>query len=186
VTVFSDGLAEYECVPGAIAVTLLRAVGELSRSDLPERPGHAGWPEATPEAQCRGPFVARFAVLLHGPWSDAVADEVERAADAVLLPLTGGTLRSALRVPVPVRGIELAGDGLAFTTAKESEDGAWVVLRCVNLRDHEVAGAWRVGAPLREARVARLDETPLAPAPLDGSVVAFTAAPRAVTTILVR
>jgi hypothetical protein len=42
-TVYSDGLAEYEADDdGAVAVTLVRAVGELSRPDLPERPGHAG------------------------------------------------------------------------------------------------------------------------------------------------
>ena len=48
-TVFSDGLAEYESLAdGAVAVTLVRAVGALSRVDLPERPGHAGWPADTP------------------------------------------------------------------------------------------------------------------------------------------
>jgi hypothetical protein len=47
-----------------------------------------------------------------------------------------------------------------------------------------------VAAPLREARRARLDETPgeaLAAAAGDGgSVVAFTAGPREVVTVLVR
>jgi hypothetical protein len=39
-TVYSDGLAEYEAADdGAVFVTLVRAVGELSRPDLPERPG---------------------------------------------------------------------------------------------------------------------------------------------------
>jgi len=40
----------------ACFVTVLRACGELSRIDLPERPGNAGWPTHTPEAQCIGPF----------------------------------------------------------------------------------------------------------------------------------
>ena len=67
-TLYSDGLAEYESLDdGTIAVTLVRAVGELSRNDLPERPGHAGWPAPTPAAQCLGPFQANFAVHLHGP-----------------------------------------------------------------------------------------------------------------------
>ena len=52
VTVYSDGLAEYEAEPtGDVAVTLVRSVADLSRNDLPERPGHAGWPVPTPEAQ---------------------------------------------------------------------------------------------------------------------------------------
>ena len=62
-TVLSDGLAEYESRDdGSVAVTLVRSVGELSKSDLPERPGHAGWPVPTPQAQCRGPFAANLAV----------------------------------------------------------------------------------------------------------------------------
>ena len=48
ITVFSDGLAEYENLEQGIAVTLVRSVGELSRANLRERPGHAGWPVPTP------------------------------------------------------------------------------------------------------------------------------------------
>src|SRR6185503_10208851 len=56
-TLYSDGLAEYEVTPdGTTWVTLLRGVGELSRHDLPERPGHAGYPVATPAAQSLGLF----------------------------------------------------------------------------------------------------------------------------------
>src|SRR4029077_16636785 len=47
---------EYEWTPGGdLLLTLLRSVGELSRGDLPTRPGHAGWPTPTPLAQCLGP-----------------------------------------------------------------------------------------------------------------------------------
>ena len=186
-TLFSDGLAEYECTDdGSVLVTLVRAVGELSRSDLRERPGHAGWPVSTPEAQCAGPFTAEFALLLHGPRSRLSVDAIERAADDVLLPLCGSTLRSALRHPDPVRGVELVGVGLAFAAAKESEDGEWLVLRCVNLAAEPCAGSWVLGAPVHEARLARLDETPAEALATDGSAVLFVAPARATTTILVR
>src|SRR5207249_11346267 len=53
--VLAPGFFEYEWTPrGDLLVTLLRAVGELSRGDLPTRPGHAGWSVATPLAQCPG------------------------------------------------------------------------------------------------------------------------------------
>jgi alpha-mannosidase len=185
-TVFSDGLAEYEADgDGGLAVTLLRAVGELSRADLPERPGHAGWPAPAPEAQCHGRFAAGLALMLHDARSPAVVDSIERAADDILLPLTGATLRSALHDPGAIRGIELDGDGLAFSSAKESEDGGWLVLRCVNLLEQERAGAWRVGA-VHEAKLARLDETIIESISTSGDNVAFTAPPRATVTILVR
>jgi mannosylglycerate hydrolase len=186
-TVYSDGLAEYEADDeGGVAVTVLRSVGELSRGDVPERPGHAGWPTPTPGAQCHGAFGAGLAVMLHGPRSASTIDAVERAADDVLLPLTGATLRSALGKPAAVQGIALGGDGLAFSGAKESEDGRWLVLRCVNLLDEPRAGSWRLGADIREAHLARLDETAIEPAPLDGESVRFLAGPRAVVTMLVR
>ncbi|MFL5578131.1 MAG: glycoside hydrolase family 38 C-terminal domain-containing protein [Gemmatimonadaceae bacterium] len=187
VTLFSDGLAEYEAgEDGGVAVTLVRAVSELSRDDLPERPGHAGWPVPTPEAQSLGPFAARFALMPHAALDDAVADAIERAADDVLVPLAAATLRSALALPAPTRGFELTGAGLAFSAAKPSEDGQWAVLRCVNVTERPVAGRWSLGFPIGEARLARLDETPVDVLPVEGDGVPFVAGPRGVVTVLVR
>ena len=187
VTLFSDGLAEYEALAdGRLAVTLVRAVGELSRNDLPERPGHAGWPMPTPEGQCPGPFAARLALLAHGARTPATTARVEQVADDVLCPLAGVTLRSALGRPAPSLGAELSGAGLAFGALKESETGDAVVARCVNLTGETVAGRWHFGFPVRGAHLARLDETPLGPAALDAAGdVTFTAGPHAVVTILV-
>ena len=74
-TTFSDGLAEYGVAPdGTTFVTLVRSVGELSRNDMPERPGHAGWPTPTPEAQCHGPFEAAFAAATSAPHAVACSN----------------------------------------------------------------------------------------------------------------
>ena len=186
-TLFSDGLAEYETRPdGRIAVTLLRAVGELSRDDLPERPGHAGWPAPTPAAQSLGAFTARFALLLHDARTDATIGEIDQAADDVLIPLRGATLRSALGVPAPTRGVELFGDGLAFSSCKPAEQAGWTVVRCVNLLDTPVNGVWRFERPVTHAVLARLDETLGLPLQPRADAVQFTAGPRDVVTILVR
>jgi mannosylglycerate hydrolase len=186
ITLYSDGLAEYEMLRDSIAITLVRAVGELSRSNLRERPGHAGWPVATPKAQSHGPFGAELAAMLHGTRLDAVIDAVERTAADVLNPLTGVTLRSALTTSPPFAGVSLEGAGLAFSTAKETEDGAFLALRCVNLLDRPVSGAWKLGRAPREARLARLDETPGAALVPRGDTIPFDAAPLGVVTILVR
>ena len=186
-TVYSDGLAEYEAdASGDVAVTLVRAVGDLSRNDLPERPGHAGWPVPTPEAQMLGPFLAELALFPHGARSPETIDTIERTADDVLLPLVGTTLRSAIADHGATGALELDGEGLAFSTAKESEDGEWLVLRCVNLTDVATKGAWRLPFAPREAKLARLDESPLGAAAIGESSVSFTAGPHAVVTILVR
>jgi alpha-mannosidase len=186
-TLFSDGLAEYEAASrGELFITLLRAVGALSRKNLPERPGHAGWPAPTPGAQSLGPFAARFALMLHGSRTPETIDAIEHAADDALLPLEGRTIRSPRNLPLASLGVELRGVGLAFSTLKDSEDGEWLVARCVNLLDTPVDGAWRFGVPIREAYTARLDETIGEPLTLTENTVPFKAAPRAVVTILVR
>jgi mannosylglycerate hydrolase len=186
-TVISDGLGEYEAMPdGGIAVTLVRSVGALSRNDLPERPGHAGWPTPTPGAQVLGPYHARFAVVPHGSPGDDVITAIERAADDVLLPLVGTTLRSAMNVIPPVAGLSLEGEGLRFLACKESEEGEWTVLRCVNATSRRVTGSWRCGWPVRDAREARLDEQPGDPLPVREGVIEVTLAPSEVATVLVR
>src|SRR3989454_693429 len=60
----APGFFEYEwTAAGDLVVTLLRAVGELSRGDLGTRPGHAGWPTATPLAQCLGASRGEVAIV---------------------------------------------------------------------------------------------------------------------------
>jgi alpha-mannosidase len=186
-TLYSDGLAEYEATDdGAVLVTLLRAVGELSRNDLPERPGHAGWPTSTPEAQCHGTFEANFALMLHGARDAAVIDRIERTADDVLLPLAGSTLRSALEVPAPTAGVSLHGTGLAFSACKIAEAGNGLVLRCVNLLDVDQRGRWDCGFRVAEARLARLDETSGEPLNVEGCVIAFGARAHETVTIVAK
>lgn len=183
----SDGLAEYESVgDGSIAVTLVRAVGALSRADLAERPGHAGWPAPTPGAQCAGPYAAKFALRLCPADSPDVRDAIERFAEDELLPITGETLRSNLREPLVRGGLELRGDGLSFSAVLPAQREGWSVLRCVNQRDVRVAGEWRLGRAMSEAMRARLDETPLESLPVEGHIVRFAAAPKEIVTILAR
>jgi len=80
-TVASRGNAEVEAVPDpdggtSLAVTVLRAVGWLSRADLAARPGHAGPPLETPGAQCPGRHRCELSLRLHAdgdPWRLAEA-----------------------------------------------------------------------------------------------------------------
>ena len=186
-TIFANGATEYEVLDdGRLAVTLFRGVGELSRADLPERPGHAGWPSPTPDAQCLGPIVSEMACLPHGPRTDEVIHEIEQTADDALFPLTGETIRALLTVPPATTGIALEGAGLAFGACKRSEDGEWMVLRCVNLLERAVEGSWAVDREIREARLARLDESPGAVLQVSDGWIEFVAGPRAVVTVLVR
>ncbi|MHA1684672.1 MAG: glycoside hydrolase family 38 C-terminal domain-containing protein [Promethearchaeota archaeon] len=66
-TVTNKGLPEAELVNGRrIAVTLVRSIGWLSRSDFPERPLHAGPAKETPGAQEVGvEYTFKYGFLAH-------------------------------------------------------------------------------------------------------------------------
>lgn len=160
--IISDGLAEYEAMPdGSVAITIVRATGELSRANLIERPGHAGWPAPIPAAQGPGRVRANFAVILGGPINVAT---IEACADDVLRPLVAETWRDASQgaaaaVPIGIRGIQLRGDGVVASAIKPAEDGDGVVLRALNLRDEPRDATWIVPYAGIEAKSVRLDET---------------------------
>ena len=110
--VLNRGLPEVEGFreDGAgLALTLLRAVGWLSRDDIePARRGNAGPTLPVPEAQCLGPQHFEFAVLPYaGHWLDA--------------DVTGVSERWR-RPPLSVQGV-----------AKPATPGAWLV-RCADRR----------------------------------------------------
>jgi 2-O-(6-phospho-alpha-D-mannosyl)-D-glycerate hydrolase len=87
----SDGLHEYEVLTGTpqvLALTLIRAVGWLSRDDLSTRTGHAGPAMETPGAQVPGACRFRYSLYFHqGNWE---LGQVWRVAESTLVPLLLG------------------------------------------------------------------------------------------------
>jgi alpha-mannosidase len=186
-TMIADGLAEAEVNDGRLALTLLRATGALSRNSLPERPGHAGWPEPTPEAQCLGMFEARSALFLHGPMSDDVLARVRDACDDVLLPLVGESWRD-LKSSGSVRGLQLTGEAFelsAFTVSALYHDA--VIVRVVNNTPRNAWGTLHFpdDGPWEVIRC-RIDETPVGAAEVTSGAFSFEGAPRAVLTMRIK
>ncbi len=187
------GFFEYEWTPqGELLLTLLRAVGQLSRDDLATRPGHAGWPTATPMAQCRGLHRVEFALV---PVTQAEVDSEDwlpRVWENVYLPVRPIWVRDCVSLPAsagdPARGIELEGDGLIFSALKPTIQGPGLILRCYNATSREVSGTWRFDQPLARAERVRLDEQEPRRLALEdrGKTVRFVAQPREIVTILVQ
>jgi membrane-associated phospholipid phosphatase len=190
-----DGLREYSVLHdgGTIAITLLRAVGFLSRDDLPERRGHAGPELATPSAQCIGTRAYRYAVV---PLDEGT--DVTRAARSI---------REWLSPPLVV-----SGDGrsrcfmsfvdeatpLALSALRAGPDGALVV-RIANPQREEISGTLRFDRPIRGARSVDLREGDLglgntgldvirtaAPLEVDGDVARVTLQPYEIGTWVVQ
>ncbi|HMV33244.1 MAG TPA: hypothetical protein PKA50_14100, partial [Gemmatimonadales bacterium] len=175
--VFAPGFFEYEWTArGDLLVTLLRAVGELSRDDLATRRGHAGWPTPTPGAQCEGAEVIELGLAAVTEDDLRAPERLERWWEDAFVPPLAVFVRDYCATDVPMidaRPVALLGEGLVFTAMKPAEDGLGYILRCANLRDEAAEGAWRwATAPGRVTRV-RADETPLAPMPCDGTEVGF-------------
>jgi alpha-mannosidase len=159
VTVFSEGLMEYEVLtdgPPRVALTLLRCVGALSRDDLATRPGgHAGPGLATPGAQCPGRHVFRFAMEPRGqPPSEAALHERARmflAPPRVVSPAGGdGSL------PTRHSFLTFAGaPGAVLSACKTADDRDGVVVRLFNPGNEPVA--LTIGAASRIERAFSVD-----------------------------
>jgi alpha-mannosidase len=127
----TDGLHEYEVLPSRppeLALTLVRAVGWLSRDDLTTRTGHAGPMLETPGAQALGRHRFRYSLFFHrGDWEQA---GVWRAAECALLPLQPGRGPGSRLAPSV---IELEPASIQMTACVPRVDG--FDLRLVNASD---------------------------------------------------
>ena len=160
--VFNRGLPEFEAVAHAaptleassggigLALTLLRAVGWLSRDDFGTRcRSHAGPMVATPEAQCPGPQRFRYAVApFSGDWVEARIKDL------------GQRWRTP---PLVFQGVEdqavSGGDGLlevttnltCVTAIKKHDDRDTLLVRLYNLTGSPVEETLRFGRDVRGA-----------------------------------
>jgi alpha-mannosidase len=130
-----DGLLEYEVVEGGreLALTLLRATGYLSRSELSLRPNPAGPLDPLEGPQLQRRLALDYAVVPHrGGWQAA---GLPAAADDFLVPLErvrGGGWPGATG---PATGRALQVDGAEVSALLRDETGA-LTLRVVNLSPH--------------------------------------------------
>lgn len=153
IAVGADGLREYSVLSdgSAIAITLFRAVGFLSRGDLPERRGHAGPQLETPTAQCLGDMTFRYCVV---PLREDV--RVPQAVRAVREFLSPAWLASG-------SGDEhsfcfLDGDPAVTLSAIRARSRDRLVVRLVNPSSEVAHTTLRFARPVRASRPLDLRE----------------------------
>ncbi len=136
-TVVHQGLLEYEVLSGAepepgsgehlggraVALTLLRAIGVISRPSLATRPNVAGPPSAVRSAQMPGPITTRYALAPGCGDPFRIADEVWTPL-IPFSPIGGGTL--------PERGSRLEVDLAACTVSALRRRGGALEMRVHN------------------------------------------------------
>jgi alpha-mannosidase len=131
----TEGLHEYELVsdePPALALTLIRAVGWLSRDDLAYRRGHAGPGLETPGAQAQGWHRFRYSLRFHrDDWAGA---GLWRAAESTRLPLeVVSVMRPGAKPAQAPARIHLEPDAVQMTACIPGTEG--YVLRLLNASD---------------------------------------------------
>jgi mannosylglycerate hydrolase len=162
--VLTHGLHEYgRDEDGALLVTLLRAVGQLSRSDIPARPHPAGPPVATPGAQCLGEQRMTYAVMPFEPAAGSAL--LLRAAEELAAPLLARAQQPPPRSDVgrpslPVSFLELEPPSVALTAFKAAEHGDGIVARIVNCGADPVEARLVLGLSVRAVVPVALDERP--------------------------
>jgi mannosylglycerate hydrolase len=156
IAVLLEHVLEYELIAGReLALTLLRAIGLVTRNDNPYRDDPAGPEIPIPQAQCRGAWSVSFGLYPHaGSWTDAgVVAQLEHYRHPFLTaPGTG--YADALSEE---RGLEVIGEGVVLSSLRRRGD--WLELRLACERA-EPSTALIVGG-FREARKVDLLGRPL-------------------------
>lgn len=125
VTIANYGLNEYEIMEDTIAVTLLRAVGEL---------GDWGY-FPTPEAQCQGNQTVKFAVGFHDS-----TNKLESYHAAINFQIPFSSVQTDIHkgaYPSTYEFIQLNGKAFRLTAFKQKENSKEIVLRGYNLTEEK-------------------------------------------------
>ena len=180
------GLPEYEVVRlergPAIALTLLRCIGWLSRDDLATREGAAGPVIPTPGAQMQGTHIFDYSIIPHaGEWQNAI-----RQALYFARPLAARwTGRHPGVLGQELSFLSVSPATLQVSAVKRPEDGGPdLVVRVYNVAGVPIEGTLSVFFPLRYATLVNQAEEPLAPLePGKDGNVHFSAGSHSIVTV---
>jgi mannosylglycerate hydrolase len=160
--VINQGLPEYEVTnddPQAVAQTLLRCVGWISRDDYKDRPVNAGPTIYTPEAQCLGKHVFSYAVLPYqGNWKRAL---VWRQAHQHNAPLrTQLTSIHKGELPKEQSFVHVEPANIIVTAVKKAEKGDALIVRVLNTTPDKVEARITLNRKYKKASLVNLNEEP--------------------------
>jgi mannosylglycerate hydrolase len=195
VIVLSEGLMEFEVLaPGhgrsdvCVALTVVRAVGWLSREDLGTRKGNAGPSLETPGAQCLGTYEFRFAFIPRStPPGEAALCALGR--NFLAPPRTvAGTGNDAAAGSLPrrhsfLRADIVGDDRVALSALKMADDREAVVVRVFNPATKSVELTLHSPAGTAQATRTNLREQSQDVMKLDADAVRLAVGPRKIATI---
>jgi alpha-mannosidase len=182
-----DHLSEYELTDDgrALALTVLRSIGLISRNDNPYRQDPAGPEIAIPNAQMRGRWRMTFAIAPHaGDWADG---RVPAAAERYRHELVSahGSAPADLAWPPGGAGVEaFAVDGEPVELSALRRRDGWIEARVVNLSPGARTAVLRGG--ILEAREASLRGEAGGPIEVAEGAVRLELGPAEIRTVQLR
>jgi mannosylglycerate hydrolase len=158
--ILSRGLTEYEIIRNpfeAIAITLFRSVGWLSRGDLLTRLGSCAYDIETPDAQCIGPQEFHYSIL---PLPEDVdISFVHLSAKKYAVPLSAiKTDVHPGELPASKGFVQIIPDSLILSAIKKSEERDSIIVRFYNPYSCHVDSVIKLGMEATEAYRLKLDE----------------------------
>jgi len=174
----------------ALALTLLRCTGWLSRNDLLTRRGHAGprlfpW-IPTPEAQCLGRHEFRYSLIPHkGDWR---GNKVWQGAYNHNVPLlVQPTSQHQGPLPKELTFIRVKPESLIVSALKKADGKERLVLRVYNLEHKDVDAEMVAYKKIGTAFLLNLNEEPEAgrggELKVSGNKIKFTIGPSQIITV---
>jgi alpha-mannosidase len=163
-SVANKGLTEYEMLDdeqGTLAITLLRAVGWLSREDTLIRHGGAGPETPVPEAQSVGVNEAEYSILVHqGVWMEA---KIATKVHEYLTPSYGSVTGKHDGVLEKTGGLlEMEGNHtLMLSACKKSEKNDALIVRFWNTAKDVTTAKVKMKNRPQQVRYVKLNEQPM-------------------------
>ncbi|MGQ9632133.1 MAG: alpha-mannosidase [bacterium] len=159
--VINRGLPEFQVIRerggSTVALTLLRCVGRLGRSDLSVRHGGGGPFVEIPKAQCLGRNIFEYSLVPHsGTWESS---EIYRDAHWFNAPLRAHqTGLHSGKLPPESSFIEVEPPSLVVSAIKKGEEGNFLILRLYNIGTRDVEGRIKIFKHCRDAKLVDLME----------------------------
>jgi alpha-mannosidase len=208
-TIANRGLTEYEILSDrTVALTLVRAVGFLSRADLSTRKGGAGPSIPTPDAQCQRALRCEYALIAHaGDWRSSGAWREAQAFAAPPWSFRGdevletdsrhfddAALSAAITFQAPPRGGELRDrssllsvdqDGVVLSALKPAETGGGLIARFYSIAGRDLGATVTLGFPAKRVVAVNLAEEEQREIPLRDDRFGFAIAHGDIATFLI-
>jgi 2-O-(6-phospho-alpha-D-mannosyl)-D-glycerate hydrolase len=186
VLVANRGLPEYEIVEregvSAVALTLLRCVGWLSRDDLRSRRVGAGPPLPAPGAQMIGGHTFDYSFIPYlGHWLDAFGGAHQFAAPLRARPAYP---ESSGSLPAEASLLAMSNPRIVVSALKPAEDCPGFVVRLVNYSPDNEEIVLNLQRPWTSVHRCNLDEQPEELLPDHAGPVRLVLDPHQITTLL--